>query len=90
VGKLFRPGGEDGYGSKIIDKFYQEYERLQMAANSKDKEIKKQGKRYGEAQKVTKALKQLREANQKDSNATNRAARSKMMRGIARKFLTKP
>lgn len=87
VGKLFRRGGTTGYGSKTIDKFYDEYERLTKLSRSDDKERKKEGALFGEAQKVSKALKELRELNLTDKSAESRNARTLLMREIAGKFL---
>lgn len=87
VGKLFRRGGVIGYNSKTIDKFYDEYGKLQKLAQSDDKEKQKEGAMYGDAQKVTKALKQLRELNTQDKSPESRNARNLLMREIAKKFL---
>ena len=86
IGKLFRPGGQVGYNSKTIDKFYQEYENISLKVRSKDK-TKADSKRYGEAQAVARSLKFLREQNMQDTSAEGRQARNLLMREIVKKFL---
>jgi hypothetical protein len=89
IGKIFRPGGQIGYGSETIEAFYDEYTRLSQKIRSKDPAVKREaGARYGEAQKVSQALKQLRDQNALDRNQESRNARTVLMREIAKRFLS--
>ena len=87
LGKLFRPGGQVGYGSKTIEKFYDEYAKLQRFNRSTDLKLKAKGRRLGEAKKVAQSLKELRDLNITDTNQKSRNARTILMREIAKKFL---